>query len=100
MKSKTKKAVILSVLKELEKGETPCSTDYGINPEEFIGIVLEMINNGLINDIGLCDGDNGDDPSLLSNAEVSLRGEEYLKTNSLMLKAYKEIKDWASIVIP
>lgn len=91
------KAIMLSVLKELQKGKHPCSTDYDMVPEEFIGIVSELSNRGFISGLYLMDMSRGDDPSLLGQARVTLEGDEFISENSKLMKTYVEIKDWVSI---
>ncbi|MBP5162975.1 MAG: hypothetical protein ILP16_08375 [Spirochaetales bacterium] len=92
------KAIMLSVLKELQKGKHPCSMDYGIAPEEFIGIVSELANRGYISGLYLMDMSRGDDPLLLRQARVTPEGDDFLSENSKLMKAYFEFKDWISIV--
>lgn len=93
----TDKAIMLSVLKELQKGKSPCSNDYKTAPEDFMIIVRELVNNGLISGFYEMDSCSGDNPQLLSQSKVTQKGDEFLSENSLLLKGYKEVKDWFSI---
>ena len=95
---KKRKAIMLSVLKELQKGQYSCSTNYNIKPEEFISIASEMVHNDYLSDFTVMDMSKGDNPMLLRRAKVTTKGEEFLADNSKSMRLYQEVKDWLSIV--
>lgn len=87
----------ISVLKELANDNRPEASDYGIDDTEYAKIIRQLQVEGLID--GSKEKRYIDETrrANLTNAIVTIKGEEYIKENSILAKTYKglkEVKDW------
>ncbi len=84
--------IMLSFMREVNDGNIPKSTDYGIENDEFWDIVEACQDEGLIK------GATHAGPILfLDNTKLTVKGMEYLHEKSSAMQAYKglkELRDW------
>ena len=84
--------VMLSFMREINDGNIPKSSDYGISNEELWDIVEACQDEGLIK------GATHAGPILfLDSKKLTVKGLEYLHENSAVMKTYKglkELRDW------
>lgn len=88
------KKIRLAILSEFSKGNNKiCSNDLGIDENEFMEALNFLKEEKMINDYEyFMDGTYG-----FESTRVTLKGEQYLSDNSVLLKTYKglkEIKEW------
>lgn len=99
MKPKTKKAIMLIILKKLELNQLVCSKDFKIDEEnegeEFISICIDMMEKRYIEGFYPMDATRGDDPDVLKNVEITVDGEEFLEQNSKIRKVFNLIEKGA-----
>lgn len=97
-----KRKLIYSILREIELGNEPKHTDYGIELEEF-GSVVEMIQSeGLIVGAKIQRAGKGSKIvyAFTHQAKITMKGLNYLEENSKMSKLYKglkEVRDWIKL---
>ena len=101
MDSKTKDKIMLSFLKELEKGNIAKAEDYGISQKDFNEIVNECKERGYIKEAFFSRGGQGNliRVAFFDQCRLTDSGRKYIKENSSLMKAYKglkEIKEWFS----
>lgn len=92
-----KKKLIYSILKEIEKGDTPQKADYGLNLEQWGEIVSLIKSEGFVTNVAVAYGDNMVVEVVISSAKLTLKGIEYLEGNNGWAKTYrgiKEVRDW------
>lgn len=97
-----RKKLIFSILKEIEKGNRPSHEDYGLSLEEFGGLIEIIIDDKLIKNGSVIRAGIGNKVKgyLLNHAQITLKGEEFLKENSIWSKTYntaKELRDWMKL---
>lgn len=98
MSSKKKLKIIYSILKEFSEDNTAIKADtYGIEFKEFASLLNFIKEEGLARNIDLCTGGGEFLVAIYENAEITMKGLNYLKENSSLAKGYKtikEIRDW------
>ena len=84
--------VMLSFMREINDGNIPKPSDYGISNEELWDIVEACQDEGLIK------GTTHAGPILfLDSTKLTVKGLEYLHENSAVMRTYtglKELRDW------
>lgn len=94
-----KRKLIYSILKEIEQGNAPKFSDYGITKDEF-GDTLEMMQSGnLITGATITRAGIGNKVvfCITNYSKLTMDGLKYLEENSAWTKTYrgiKEIRDW------
>lgn len=98
MELKTKFKIIYSILKEFsEENRSIKAETYGIEFNEFASILNFIQTEGLVRNINFAKGGESILVAIYDNAEVTMKGLEYLSNNSALAKGYKtikEIRDW------
>lgn len=88
--------IVLSILKEISDGEIPTNENYDLTHQQFADIVNGMQDEGYIkNVIDASSFDGG--AVLLDGTRITLKGIEYLESQSGIMKFYKglkEVRDW------
>lgn len=84
----SKRKLIYSILKEIDKGNNPSKEDYGMTFDEFFDIALFLKKEGLIRKEMIAK-----DLIDFSFAQVTLSGMKYLDENSSLAKTYKGLKE-------
>lgn len=95
-----RKKLIYSILKEIEKGNTPTKADYGLELEQWGEIVSFIKNEGFVNNVAVAYSDNKVVEVAISSATITIKGIEYLEENNGWAKAYKgikEVRDWVKL---
>ena len=97
--SVNKLKIMLSFMREVNDGNIPKATDYGINDLEYWDIIDAMQDDGLIKGVNFSRGGQGNKIliAFLENVKVTIKGMEYLNENSALAKTYKglkEIREW------
>lgn len=90
--------VMLSFMRELNDGNIPTYSDYGLEKSEFYDIIDACQDAGLIKGATFSRG-NGNEILIvfLENTKLTVKGMEYLDEHSTAMKAYKglkELRDW------
>jgi DNA-binding Lrp family transcriptional regulator len=87
----------LAILKELQKGNKNIThEDLNLSREEFLELLQFLVDEGLIRDVDFYLDQTAD----LNSAQITLKGEQYLSDNSLIIKTYrglKEVRDWLKL---
>lgn len=91
--------VMLSFMRELSDGNLSNAADYGISNEEFWDIVEACQDEKLIKGVSFSKGGQGNRilSGFLKGAKLTVKGLEYLNTNSTAMKTYKglkELREW------
>lgn len=91
--------ILVSIMKEIKEGKRPTNEDYSISLEDFGSIIEDAISENYIKNAKVKRAGQGNKviAILIKVSEVTLKGEEYLKENNILLKGYKglkEIKEW------
>lgn len=91
--------VVVSVLDEVQKGNFPTHTDYGIEKSSYAKIIKAMCDDDLLSDVLFNDVATSEYPIFMfsSRTAVTIKGMEYLNNNSTIMKTYrglKEIREW------
>lgn len=91
--------IMLSFMREVNDGNIPNAVDYGIRDLEYWDIIDACQEEGLIKGARFSRGGMGNPIilAILDNIKLTVKGMEYLDTNSTATKAYKgikEIRDW------
>lgn len=91
--------IMLSMMHEIDKGNYPKFSDYGITVEEFGNIVDMCKNEGYIEGGAVSRGGQGNKAKVvwLEGSRLTLKGLQYLEDNSVLMKTYrglKELRDW------
>jgi len=98
MEQKKKSKIMYSILREFsEENRTINAETYGIEFKEFASILNFLKEEGLVRNIDFAKGGGAILVAFYENAEVTMKGLEYLKENSSIAKGYKtikEIRDW------
>lgn len=87
----------LSILKELMNGNEIQANDYGITEQQFASLIKSMQLDNIISGVKIKTYINGSLNINFENIIVTLKGEEYMKQNSTLMKTYKglkEVRDW------
>ena len=93
------KKIMYSILKEILEGDNiPNANDYKITDDEFIGIIKLMVNEGYLNCNRVSFYIQGDYYIEKSIDTVTVKGLDYLETNSAWSKIYKGIKEIRSFL--
>lgn len=98
MASKDKLKIMLSIMRELNDGNCPTSSDYDLEREEFYNILEACQDEGYIKNVRMSYGAQHHIIwATLEDARLTVKGMEYLHSNSAAMKTYKglkEIRDW------
>lgn len=95
-----KRKLIYSILKELEKGNEPKFSDYGVDKDLF-GDTIEMMQNGdLISGAKVIREGKKVKFTIISYTKVELEGLNYLEENSALSKTYRGLKEVVSWLKP
>lgn len=90
--------VMLSFMRELNDGNIPTYSDYGLEKKEFYDIIDACQDEGLIKGARFTRGHGNEIIiSFLENTKLTVKGMEYLNEHSAAMKAYKglkELRDW------
>jgi hypothetical protein len=89
--------VVLSILRELDDGSIPSASAYDLSDAEYYKILDAMQDDGLIKGLDIVRAQRGIVIVLGENAQLTIRGMEYMNANSNLMKTYKglkEIRDW------
>ncbi len=90
--------VMLSFMRELNDGNIPAYSDYGLEKGEFYDIVDACQDEGLIKGARFSRGKGNEILiAFLENTKLTVKGMEYLDEHSVAMKAYKglkEVRDW------
>ncbi|MEG1725927.1 MAG: YjcQ family protein [Anaerovoracaceae bacterium] len=91
--------VMLSFMRELNDGNVPQAKDYEITDEEYWDIVDACQDEGYIKGVSFVRGGQGNKVlcAFLDDIKLTVRGLEYLDTNSPAMKTYKglkELREW------
>ena len=90
--------VMLSFMREINDGNIPSHTDYGLEKTEFYDIIDACQDEGLIKGANFSRGKgNRILIAFLENTKLTVKGLEYLDEHSTAMKAYKglkEIREW------
>lgn len=98
MEQKKKSKIMYSILREFsEENRSINAKTYGIEFKEFASILNFLQEEGLVRNIKFDRIHGIPSVAVYENAEVTLKGLEYLSNNSTLAKGYKtikEIRDW------
>lgn len=90
--------VMLSFMRELNDGNIPTYSDYGLEKAEFYDIVEACQDEGLIKGAKFSRGKGNEILiAFLENTKLTVKGMEYLDEHSVAMKAYrglKALRDW------
>lgn len=90
--------VMLSFMRELNDGNIPTYSDYGLEKTEFYDIIDACQDEGFIKGASFSRGKgNRILIAFLENTKLTVKGMEYLDSNSTAMRAYKglkELRDW------
>ena len=91
--------VMLNFMKEINGGNIPKYSDYGLEKTEFYNIIDSCQKEGLIEGAAFSRGGRGNKILIayLEDTKLTVKGEEYLDEHSVAMKAYKglkELRDW------
>lgn len=91
--------VMLSFMREINDGNVPQAGDYGIINEEYWDIIDACQDEGYIKGASFARGGQGNKilMAFLDGVKLTVKGLEYLDTNSVAMRTYKglkEIRDW------
>ena len=95
--------IMLSLMKEIDDKNKPSAADYDITKEEF-GDIIEMCQDaGYIKGANVVRGGQGNQvlAIILDTIKLTVKGYEYLRENSAIMKLYngvKLFKDWADLI--
>jgi hypothetical protein len=95
--------IAFSILKELSQENVPEAENYGISEKQFAHIVNDLLNRGLIRDARTKEFLGHEWSTDLTEAYVTLDGEQFLKDNSGFAKTYRglsEIRNWLDLLKP
>ena len=85
-------------MRELNDGNIPTYSDYGLEKSEFYDIIDACQDEGLIKGANFSRGKgNKILIAFLENTKLTVKGMEYLDEHSTAMKAYKglkELRDW------
>lgn len=101
MNVKLKLKIVYSILKEFSEGNMNINHEnYDIEYGEFITILEFMQNEELIRGASFAHTKTEPTIGWWDDAEVTMKGLEYLNNNSTLAKGYKtikEIRDWLKL---
>lgn len=89
--------VMLSFMREINDGNIPNASDYGLANHEYWDIIDACQNEGLIKGVSFSRGGKGILTCFPQNVKLTVKGMEYLNENSTVMKTYKglkELRDW------
>lgn len=91
--------VMLSFMREINDGNIPTASDYGLENREFWEIIDACQEEGLIKNVTFSRGGQGNPiiMAFLDSVKLTVKGMEYLHHNSKAMQAYrglKEIREW------
>lgn len=94
-----KKKLMLSFMRELNDGNVPTYLDYNVDKKTFYDVIEACQDEGLIKDARIKKNNSSKEILIviLDNAKLTVKGVEYLKENSTLMKTYKglkEIREW------
>ncbi len=88
--------IVISILKECSDGNMPKASDYEISNEQYWDILDAMQDEGLIKGIKFSRG-REIIMAFEEGAKITIKGMEYLNSNSPLVKTYKglkEVREW------
>lgn len=87
--------IMLSFMRELNDGNIPNADDYEISNEEFWDIIEACQDENLIKGADIVKGGQGNRTlgTILESVKLTVKGLEYLNTNSTAMKSYKGLKE-------
>jgi hypothetical protein len=92
--------LIYSILKELEQGNIPTQADYELTNEQW-GEIAELIKDECYGkNIMIQYADNTVYFVGFQSAKITMKGIEFLESNSLLSKTYRGIKEAVSWIKP
>lgn len=91
--------VMLSFLREVNDGNLPKASDYGLSPQEYWEIVDAAQDDGLIKGATFSRGGQNSKIlcGFLDGVQLTVKGMEYLDNHAPAMKLYKglkELRDW------
>ena len=91
--------VMLSFLREVNDGNLPTHSDYGLSPQEYWEIVDAAQDEGLIKGATFTRGGQNSKIlcAFLDGVQLTVKGLEYLNNHAPAMKVYKglkELRDW------
>ncbi|PLT29825.1 YjcQ family protein [Peribacillus deserti] len=95
-----RKKLIYSILKEIDQGNEPKQSDYEINFEQWVEIILLIRDEGYAKNISVLFADNEVYFISISSAKVTMKGIDYLEQNNTFARTYKglkEIRQWIKL---
>jgi hypothetical protein len=95
-----RKKLIYSILKEIEQGNEPKTEDYELEFEQWGEIAKLIRDEGLAKGVGILYADDTVYAVILSSAQITLKGIEFIEQNSALAKTYKglkEARDWLKL---
>ncbi len=97
--NKRRIATMLLILKSLEDRKLVCSTDFNMEEDEFVELCAEMQDAGYIKGFVEMGYTRGDDPDVLANVDITIKGEEYLSKirDENLDRIFSRISDGASL---
>lgn len=95
--------IMLSFMKEVNNGNMPTASDYGITDSEFYDIIDACQNGGFITGAAFVRGGKGNKIRLCytEGIKLTVKGLEYLQENSTIMRTYRglqEIRDWLDLL--
>ncbi len=98
MEVNKKLKIAYSILKEFSEGNKKINQEtYGIEYHEFLDILKFIQDEGFIRNVTFANKNNRPAIGWWENAEITMKGINYLQENSKLSKGYKtikEIRDW------
>ena len=89
-----KEKIMLSILREISENNIPTEQDYELSIRDFYKICRSLENEEYLSDLPqLTEYINGVCDFSLEDAEITLKGIEYVKNNKLLFKGYKGLKE-------
>lgn len=97
--TKSKTAIMILILKRLKDGKLVCSTDFDVSEYDFVKLCAEIQDEGYIKGFVEMGYTKGDDPDVLANVDITIKGEEYLSKikDEKLDKIFSRISDGASL---
>ncbi|MGG1630064.1 YjcQ family protein [Rossellomorea sp. NRS-1567] len=95
-----RKKLIYSLLTEINQGNEPKRNDYELTFEQWGELALLLKDEGLAKGISVQYADDTVYAVFLSSSKITMKGIEFLESNSGWAKTYKGIKearDWLKL---
>lgn len=87
--------VMLSFMREVNDGNIPKASEYGLENWAYWDIIEACQDEGLIKDAVFVHADGFEHPMAveLKGGKLTVKGMEYLDGHSSVMRAYKELKE-------